>query len=327
MNRVSYYPGCAVHGTGYEFEQSVRFVMEKLQTELVEVPDWNCCGASSAHVLNETMSHALPMRNLARADALKNDVLAIPCAACFCRMKITQHEVQKNPELRKHLEQVVCDGEAPAPVVYAGTTKVKSMLQYLYEDVGAEKLKSLVTRPLTGLKVASYYGCLLTRPKDIIQFDSAEYPISMDTLMGAIGATPTDFDHKTECCGASFSITMTEVVYDLVGKILDAAEESGADCIAVACPLCQANLDMRQGEIASRRGRKYNLPILYFTQLAALALGAEFKNLRFSAHIVPVEQILPKISAPMVPLPGTSNAGTNAGAAAGGDKPAAAAPK
>lgn len=298
MSRVSYYPGCAAHSTGYEFDVSVRLVMEKLAIVLDEISDWNCCGASSAHVLNETLSHALPLRNLMRADSLKNEVLAIPCAACYSRMKTAKHVVEKSPEMRKRVQSVVCDGETTGPATYAGTTEVKSMLQYVFEDVGVEKIKSLVKKPMTGLKVASYYGCLLTRPKDVTKFDSAEYPMSMDHLMAAIGATPTEFDHKTECCGASFSITKTPTCCDMVEKILDAAKESGADLIVVGCPLCQANLDMRQAQIESKRGKSYHLPILYFTQLMALAFGIDQGKLRFSAHLVAVDDMLNKIVAP-----------------------------
>jgi heterodisulfide reductase subunit B len=152
-----------------------------------------------------------------------------------------------------------------------------------------------VTKSLSGLKVACYYGCLLTRPKDVTHFDSPEYPMSMDYLMEALGAKAMDFDYKTECCGASFSISDTEIVESLSGKILEVAKESGAHMIVVACPLCQSNLDMRQPDIESHTGKKFDIPIMYFTQLMALAFGYPEKELKLAKHIVPVEAALKHI--------------------------------
>jgi heterodisulfide reductase subunit B len=178
---------------------------------------------------------------------------------------------------------------------YKGTIDVKSMLQYCYEEIGLETIKSKVVKSLSGLKVACYYGCLLTRPKDVTNFDSPEYPMSMDHLMEALGAKAVDFDYKTECCGASFSISDTEIVESLSGKILEVAKESGAHMIVVACPLCQSNLDMRQPDIEKHLGKNFDLPVMYFTQLMALAFGINEKELRLPKHIVPVEAALKHI--------------------------------
>jgi len=205
-------------------------------------------------------------------------------------MKVTKVHLDANPALAEKINTTVAEEGH-----YEGKVAIKSMLQYAYEDIGLETIKSKVTKPLTGLKVACYYGCLLTRPRDITQFDSPEYPMSMDHICEALGATATDFDFKTECCGASFSISNTEVVESLTGKILEMAKESGAHAIVVACPLCQSNLDMRQPDIEKHQGKKFGIPVFYFTQLMALAFGYPANQLKFPKHIIPVEGALSNI--------------------------------
>jgi heterodisulfide reductase subunit B2 len=297
MNKLTYFPGCSAHGTSEEFDHTLKLVMKTLDVQMEEIPDWNCCGATSAHVMTENLALALPMRNLVLAEKLNNKTMGIACASCYSRMKGTKKHLDENPELaRKINSTIIEEGE------YKGTIEVKSMLQYCFEEIGLETIKSKVTHSLSGLKVACYYGCLLTRPKDVTHFDSPEYPMSMDLLMEALGAKAMDFDYKTECCGASFSISNTEVVESLSGKILEVAKESGAHLIVVACPLCQSNLDMRQPDIEKHSGKKFDLPVLYFTQLMALAFGFADKDLKWPKHIVPVEAALKHIGEP-VPEP------------------------
>lgn len=289
MKKLTYFPGCSAHGTSEEFDHTLQKVMKTLEVELEEIPDWNCCGATSAHALTENLAMALPMRNLILAEKLDNQVIGIPCASCYSRMKTVKHELEAHPDLVKKLKDVVQEGE------FQGKTEVKSMLQFCYEDIGLETIKGLVKKPLNGLKVACYYGCLLTRPKAITQFDSPEYPMSMDRLVEALGAKAVEFDYKTECCGASFSISNTEVVINLSGKILEMAREAGAHAIVVACPLCQSNLDMRQPDIEKKQGIKYNLPVFFFTQLMALAFGYPVSDLMPGKHIIPIEPALTHI--------------------------------
>jgi heterodisulfide reductase subunit B len=290
MNKLTYFPGCSAHGTSEEFDHTLKLVMKTLDVQMEEIPDWNCCGATSAHVMTENLALALPMRNLVLAERLENKTMGIACASCYSRMKGTKKHLDENPELARKINSTVIDeGE------YKGTIDVKSMLQYCYEEIGLETIKSKVVKTLSGLKVACYYGCLLTRPKDVTNFDSPEYPMSMDHLMEALGAKAVDFDYKTECCGASFSISDTEIVESLSGKILEVAKESGAHMIVVACPLCQSNLDMRQPDIEKHLGKNFDLPVMYFTQLMALAFGINEKELRLPKHIVPVEAALKHI--------------------------------
>jgi heterodisulfide reductase subunit B len=290
MNKLTYFPGCSAHGTSEEFDHTLKLVMKSLDVQMEEIPDWNCCGATSAHVMTENLALALPMRNLVLAERLENKTMGIACASCYSRMKGTKKHLDENPELARRINSTVIDEGN-----YKGTIDIKSMLQYCYEEIGLETIKSKVTKSLSGLKVACYYGCLLTRPKDVTLFDSPEYPMSMDLLMEALGAKAMEFDYKTECCGASFSISDTEIVESLSGKILEVAKESGAHLIVVACPLCQSNLDMRQPDIEKHTGRKFDLPVMYFTQLMALAFGYPEKELKLPKHIVPVETALKHI--------------------------------
>ena len=290
--KLTYFPGCSAHGTSEEFDSTLKLVLKTLDVELDDIPDWNCCGATSAHVMTENLAYALPLRNLVLAERLPNATMGIACASCYQRMKVTKVHMDENPELAKKINTTVVEEGS-----YEGKVDVKSMLQYAYEDIGLEEIKSHVKKPLYGLKLACYYGCLLTRPKKITNFDSPEYPMSMDRIVEALGATATEFDYKTECCGASFSISNTEVVENLSGKILEMAKESGADAIVVACPLCQSNLDMRQPDIEKKQGQKLDIPIFYFTQLMALAFGYPVEQLKFPKHIVPVEGALAKITA------------------------------
>jgi heterodisulfide reductase subunit B len=205
-------------------------------------------------------------------------------------MKATKVHMDEDPELAARISTAVV-GEGK----YEGKVAIKSMLQYCYEDMGLEAIKAKVTNPISGMKLACYYGCLLTRPKSITQFDSPEYPMSMDYIVEALGAKATSFDFKTECCGASFSISDTDIVLQLSGKILEMAKESGAHAIVVACPLCQSNLDMRQHDIEKKYHVKYDLPVFYLTQLMAIAFGFPKEKMMFGKHIIPVDSALAHI--------------------------------
>lgn len=290
MTKLTYFPGCSAHGTSKEFDSTLRLVMSTLGVEMEELPDWNCCGATSAHVMTENLALALPLRNLVLAERLPNKIMGIACASCYSRMKSTKVEMDSHPALAARIGSAIVEEGS-----YRGDVDVKSMLQFFYEDIGTDAISAKVTYPLSGLKVACYYGCLLTRPKNVTRFDSPEYPVSMDRIMEALGAKATPFDFKTECCGASFSISDTEIVLSLSGTILEMAKESGAHAIVVACPLCQSNLDMRQPDIEKKNGKKYDLPVMYITQLMALAFGYPLKDLKPAKHIVPVEPALAHI--------------------------------
>ncbi len=283
--RIAYYSGCSLKGTANEFDTSARAMCEALGIELADVPDWNCCGASSAHSVNHDLAVALGARNLAQAQETGADQVTAPCAACFARLKFAEYKLREDPErLGRMLERAEID--------YRGGIRITSLLEAVVSDYGIEAIKEKVVRPLEGLKVACYYGCLLVRPADVADFDDDENPRSMDNLMEALGAEPVDWAYRVECCGGGLALGRADIVRRLVGDILDNAALSGAECFVVACPLCQGNLDWRQSEAAAERGTEYNLPVYYFTQLVGLAVGVPPQKLGIEKHLVPATALL-----------------------------------
>ena len=204
MIRIGYYPGCTLTGTAVEYNKSLTGIASLLGVDLVEVPDWNCCGASSAHAFNRKLSLALAARVLAIAEQEGMDRVLVPCAACYNRLVKTQVEAAENETLRQEISTII---EIP----FSAETKPVGILEF-FSEMGSEKIKSLVKKPLEELKVACYYGCLLLRPPKLIKFDDCEEPQVMDDVVEAIGAEPVEWAFKTECCGAGFSLSKKEVV-------------------------------------------------------------------------------------------------------------------
>lgn len=284
--KYAYYPGCSLDSTGIEFNMSTKAVAKAWGIELWEIPDWNCCGSSSAHVTNPWLALGLPARNMAIAEEAGLDV-AIPCAACYARSKKAEIAVAESADTRAKVEEII--GHP-----YKGESKARALLDIFYRDLGCEAIKSKVLRPLTGLKAVTYYGCLFVRPAEIA-IDDPENPISMDKVMEALGAEVVSWNYKTECCGASLSACKSAVGYPMIERILDGAKQSGADCIITACPMCMANLDMRQAEIGKKVGKHYDLPVYYITELMGYAAGIEPKELGIVRHFVHAEELLRKI--------------------------------
>ena len=273
----SYYPGCSAHSTAREYDASARAVCRALNIDLNELADWNCCGSSSASHTNHKLSAALSLRNLILADAHDGDLATI-CAFCFNRLKNVQQHIEQEPSVRQEVEQI-----AGAP--YQGKAKVRHLLDILVNDVGLDALRQQVKQPLTSLKAVAYYGCLLVRPRDIAGFDDPEHPMVMDRLLQTIGVECQEWSYKTECCGASLSITRPDVVTRLVGNLFQRAAEAGAECIVTACPLCFSNLETR----APKGGR--GLPVFYFTELLALAFGIPETKQWFGKHLIEVTKV------------------------------------
>lgn len=257
---VSYYPGCSLDGTAGEYGESVETVARVLGIKLTEVEDWSCCGSSSAHATSEELSIALSARNLKLAEKVGKDVV-VPCPSCFQRLKTA--------------EKALLSGK---PVVgvgggYKGNFQIRYITDYLWDATGEETIKSKVVKPLKGLNPVCYYGCLATRPPKITDQKNYEDPQSMDNIMKALGANVKDWSFKTDCCGGSVIFTRPDVAKKLIEKLYRMAEEAGADCIVAACPICQSNLDSRMDEISAETGKKYNLPVYYFSELMGLAFG------------------------------------------------------
>jgi len=277
--KYAYYPGCSLHSTAREYDLSTKEVANALGIELIEIPDWVCCGATPAHLTMHLLSLALPVKNLIKAKALGSYEVVTGCAACFNRLSIANHFMQNDKEHCEKVEKIV-----GGP--YKGEVKVRHFLDVLVNAFGLNNLRDCLMKELAGLKVACYYGCLLTRPAEIVKLDDLEDPHLMDDLMRAIGVESVQWPYKTECCGASFSLTKTDIVLKLSGDILQMAADEGARAIVVACPLCQSNLDLRQAMINKKYKKDFNMPIFYFTQLVGLALGIDGKKLGLEKHIV-----------------------------------------
>jgi heterodisulfide reductase subunit B len=283
--KYAYYPGCSLHSVSKDYDRSFRAVCAALEIELEEPRGWVCCGSSSAHATSRLLAGALPLYNLALAARAGHQQLVVPCAACLSRFKHAQHDVAESPALAAELAEVL--GEKPELGVAA-----LHPLQVLGERLAQQDFGARVVRDLEGLKVACYYGCLLTRPAKVMKFDEPEYPRSMDRIVKRCGARPLDWGCKTDCCGASFSLTLTEMVHAMTGRVLRAALEAGANCVAVGCTLCHTNLDARQREIEDRTGKPIGLPIFYFTDIVGLALGLSPKALGLRKHIVSPRPLL-----------------------------------
>jgi heterodisulfide reductase subunit B len=258
--KVSYYPGCSLHGTAKEYDQSVRVVSRALGIELEEIEDWSCCGASSAHNTNFKLSIALPARDLIAADKKTQDIM-IPCAACFNRFKTTEHHLRHDPALKAEIEEIVGGS-------YKGSAAIRNPIDIIANTIGLDALKEKVVKGLVGLKPASYYGCLLLRPPEVCRFDDTENPVLLDKILAVLGAEVRPWSFKTDCCGGSLTISKTEIVVTMVDRLMTMAREAGANCLVTACPVCTANLDMRAS-------RDLALPVFYFTELAALAMGQD----------------------------------------------------
>ncbi|HHU76248.1 MAG TPA: heterodisulfide reductase subunit B [Firmicutes bacterium] len=283
--RYAYYPGCSLESTGIEYYLSSLAVARKLGVELWEIPEWNCCGASFAHSSSYLLSLALPARNLVLAEKEGLDVV-VSCAACYSRLKNAVYEARKSVEVKEKIGQAI--GQE-----YRAQAEVYSMIEVFTNHLGLEKVAQAVVRPLEGLRVASYYGCLLVRPPELAM-DDAENPRSLERITMAIGGAPVEWNFKVECCGAFHSTFRPDVGFQMIDRILEDALREGADCIALACPMCMMNLDMRQKDINKMKKSNSYIPVLYFTELMGLALGLAPKELGVNRHFVNAMPLLKK---------------------------------
>jgi heterodisulfide reductase subunit B2 len=287
--KTGYFPGCSMAGTSREFSSSLKEVLSALDIELNEIEDWNCCGASSAHVTSHLLATALPARNLNLASQQGFDQVFAPCAACYSRLLSVGTEMKNNEKMRAKVEEVISEKMLPTP-------EVINLLQY-FQGIGKEKITEQKEVDLAGLKVACYYGCLLVRPNNLIDFDDSEMPTSMEAIVSYTGAEPIEWNFKTECCGAAHSIPHTNIVEVLSKKIIDDAVAHGADVIVVGCPMCHSNLDMRQRNILKDYPDTKQTPILYLSELLGISFGIDMKTLGLNLHYIdPIKLIENKIN-------------------------------
>lgn len=276
--KYAFFPGCSLESTAWDYDRSTRAVCKALGVGLVDIPGWACCGSTPAHATSEALSVALPALNLQKAEPLEAPVMTA-CASCYARLRTANHRVASDPAERAKTERIT--GRA-----YDGQVQVHHVLDVLANHVGVDVLRERVRCPLQGLRVACYYGCLLSRPPEIVAFDDPEHPTVMERLLEAAGAEPVRWPFATECCGAGLSLTHPDVVCRLGHRLLSMARAAGADLVAVACPMCQMNLDLRQKDAAEAHGPLPETPIPYITQLLGLALGLEPAELGLGALFV-----------------------------------------
>ncbi len=269
---IAYYPGCSLHGMAAEYDASIRAVCDALELRLTELPDWNCCGASSAHFLDEDLALRLAARNLRIAQREAKELL-VPCAACFQRLKHADKQLKAQPGR-------ATDGP------YAGGVPIYHVNDFFCRPEVLARVRQRVRRPLVGLRGVAYYGCLSQRPPQVTDAPHPENPTAMDDLMRAIGMEVRPWSYKTDCCGGSLAVARTDLVRKLSGELFEAAQEAGAECVVTDCPMCQSNLDTRQAEIEAERQKRYGLPVFYITELMGVALGEGQARRWWKRHFV-----------------------------------------
>ncbi len=279
MIKVGFYPGCSMKGGAQEYQESVTALAKVFDIELVEVPDWNCCGATAAHNLNKELSCSLPARIMALAEREGITDIVVPCAACYNRLSVVKHELAEDPSLSSKVASII-------DLKYEGTTQILNIIQFIDKYI-ADRLEEKVVKPFD-YKTACYYGCLLVRPHSILKFDRVEDPQSMDVLVKKAGGNAIDWAFKTECCGAGLSVSRTDTVARLSGNILKDAVDRDAEVVVVACPMCHSNLDMRRPEINKFLEKKIDVPVMYISQVLGLAVGIDAKTLGLNRHMTEV---------------------------------------
>ncbi len=268
-----------MHGSAGELDSSFKATAAALDITLTEIPDWSCCGNTAIHSSNRLLAAALPTHELAKVEQdMGLDAVAVPCAGCFSRFAVGNHESQE-PEKDELIAAVV--GRR-----YHGSVGVHNLVDVYHDDVGLEALKARVTRPFAGLRVACYYGCLLTRPPKATLAEDPEYPTHMDEVVEALGCEAVEWNAKTDCCGSGLALSEVDMVVEMIYRILHDARLCGAEAIAVACPLCQVNLDSTQERIAKVHPGWEPLPIIYLSQLVGRAVEVEESKLDLKKLIV-----------------------------------------
>ena len=283
----SYYPGCSLEGMNKAYDKSARLVSKSLGIDLKELNDWNCCGASAYMSIRELRAHLLSARNLAMAEREKKD-LAVVCPACYTNLTKTNHYMGEDARLRR----TVVSALKAANLQYMGTVKVRHLLDVIVSEIGESEVRAKVTKPLSGLKIAPYYGCQFTRP--LGDYDDKEFPTMLDTLLKWLGAEPVNFPLKAKCCGGILMTTNQPVALPLVRSLLDCAVQNGGQCIATICPLCHMSLEAYQGDVNKAFSTSFKVPMFYFTQLMGLAFGFSKKELGINQELISSKALLEK---------------------------------
>ena len=285
--KISYYPGCTLKNHAKNFEDSTICSLNSIGVEVEELSRWNCCGTVFSLTTDDLIHHVAPIRNLIRVKEANYDKVMTVCAMCYNTLKRANERIKSDPDSLDILNNFMDREE----VQYEGDVQIFHLLEFLRDEIGFENLANKVVKPLKKLKVASYYGCLLVRPKEI-GFDDIENPTILDDLMSVLGADPVDFPYKTECCGAYQTVDKPDIIADRTNQIITSARDQGAEIVVVSCPLCAFNLDQRKKQTVDKYPEFKQIPILYFTQPLAIALGCKEETLRFDLNFIDPKPIL-----------------------------------
>ena len=278
--QIAYYPGCSLHASSQLYDVQCRKVLKRLEIELREIEDWNCCGATSAGKTDYFLSVALPARNLGIADSSGLSEMLIPCSSCYNRTLVTQKILSENGELKNKINTELSNK-------FEGKIRISSIVDILVSKAKSGEIADKATKKLEGLKPACYYGCLLTRfPCDIKISDSVENPAAMETVCKTLGAEPLDWGYKTDCCGASAAVNDAETSLFLMSRIIRDGLARGANCFVTTCPMCQMNMDAYQGQVCERYGIKKKLPVFFITELLGISMGFTHEELKIDRHFV-----------------------------------------
>lgn len=286
--KYAYYPGCSMEVNAAAYDMSMREVAKVLDLEFAEIDDWNCCGATEYFSQDELTACSVVARNLAIAGSDANQLVA-SCAACYCNLAKVDKLMSENAEMGKKINQALAAGDLK---YRGGSVRIRHLLDVIVSDIGEEKIKEKVRRPLTGLRVAPYYGCQAVRPISV--GDCTEYPMQMDLLFQWLGAEVVDYPVKAHCCGGHMPQISEEQAFELQRRLLQSAVEYEADMILCMCPMCQLNLDAYQSRVNGMFGTNYRMPIIYFTQLVGIAFGLEPKKVGFGKELVAALPVLNK---------------------------------
>jgi len=289
-----YYPGCSMSGTAKGYADSLAAVSGPLGIDLREVDDWSCCGASEYFSIGPLRGYALVARNLAIAqrEANGSNTLVAPCSLCYVNLAKTNKYVRTDTALASKVNEAL----GAAGLSYTpGSVEVRHLFEIVIHDVGADAVREQVVRPLHGLTVAPYLGCLVTRPDPEKRWKEKEHPREFDRLLEALGAEVVDYPLRTDCCGGHLSQISPGMGLEMIRRLLDSAERLGADVLATICPMCQMNIDLYQGEVNRRFKTDFHIPILFFTQLVGLAFGMEAKELGIGSEVISAKRALAKI--------------------------------
>jgi len=285
----AYYPGCSARGSSKDYEMSTQAVCKALDMNLVDIPDWNCCGSTPAHAVDTELSAALCVRNLDIAAQQKAEVLLTPCPSCLSNLRMASKRME-DPAFRSRVDELL---DGPSAKEFPPVT---SVMQGIAQQFDMAAIAERVRTSLKGLKLVAYYGCLMSRPAEIMNFGDPENPTLLESMLAACGAEMLDFPLKTACCGASFGIPERAMTAKNSGRILDLATRLGADAIIVACPLCQMNLDLRQEQAGAAAETRFHMPVLYFTQMMGIAFDLPEAQLGLNKLRVSAEGLIRKLA-------------------------------